>query len=177
MGYRVPCKQAPTHIITRQVIRTNTTPRSRTSDIKHAHADNEGRRRENPLKHAGRQSDPNVRHTLVHVGPTMGGIVTHGTRCLGWIDTCFEWPHLTTLRRTLLSGGGKLYCTTGMAWPVARCSDLLAVLSVSRMWNGIFFDIVQIEFLVRKPSDLDKLANVVVNRWADLLPLGSGVVA
>ena len=29
-----------------------------------------------PCNNAGRQSDPNVRRTLVHVGPTMGGIVT-----------------------------------------------------------------------------------------------------
>ena len=40
-----------------------------------------------------------------------------------------------------------------------------------------FFDIVQIEFPVRKPSDLDELANVVVNKWTDLLPSGSGVAA
>ena len=29
-----------------------------------------------PCNNVGRQSDPNVRRTLVHVGPTMGGVVT-----------------------------------------------------------------------------------------------------
>ena len=29
-----------------------------------------------PWNNAGRQSDPKVRHTLVHVGPTMGGALT-----------------------------------------------------------------------------------------------------
>ena len=28
----------------------------------------------------GRQSDPNVRHTLVHVGPTMGGALIKNAR-------------------------------------------------------------------------------------------------
>ena len=29
-----------------------------------------------PGNNDGEQSDPNVRHTLVHVGPTMGGALT-----------------------------------------------------------------------------------------------------
>ena len=45
------------------------------------------------------------------------------------------------------------------------------------MKQKYFFDIVQIEFPARKPSDLDELANVVVNKWTDLLPSGSGVTA
>ena len=37
---------------------------------------NEGEARQSPETMWGRQSDPNVRRTLVHVGPTMGGVVT-----------------------------------------------------------------------------------------------------
>ena len=29
-----------------------------------------------PCNNVGRQSDPNLRRTLIHVGPTMGGVVT-----------------------------------------------------------------------------------------------------
>ena len=76
MRYRVPCKQAPMHIITRQIRRTSTTPRSRTSDIKHACTNNEGRSKIFPWNNAGRQSDPNMKCTLVHIGPTMGGVLT-----------------------------------------------------------------------------------------------------
>ena len=54
-------------------------------DIGHRTCTHKQRRKkqDSPRDNVGRQSDPNMKCTLVHVGPTMGGALTdrEGLRC------------------------------------------------------------------------------------------------